>query len=256
MLKVLKKILLIFARLFGINIEHYLSLKYLPKFIIDRKKWLEKGGKIDTYSVCLKDYKDNAGTLNGEYFHQDLLVANLIFNHNPNRHIDIGSRIDGFVAHVASFREIEIFDIRPNIKSSHKNIITNKLDIMQSKYTNISDSISCLHSLEHFGLGRYSDTIDINGHIKGLENMIQMLKKKGRLYLSIPVSQKDKNVFNQQRYFHPLSIFSLTKLMENLKLIRFDFVNNKGELIKNLDINKLNSNINSGCGIYTFEKIR
>ena len=78
----------------------------MPKFIIDRKKWLEKGGKIDTYSI-LKDYKDNAGTLNGEYFHQDLLVANLIFNHNPKRHIDIGSRIDGFVAHVASLEKLK-----------------------------------------------------------------------------------------------------------------------------------------------------
>jgi len=27
--------------------------------------------------------------------------------------VDIGSRVDGFVAHVASFREIEVFDIRP-----------------------------------------------------------------------------------------------------------------------------------------------
>jgi len=27
--------------------------------------------------------------------------------------VDIGSRVDGFVAHVASFREIEVFDVRP-----------------------------------------------------------------------------------------------------------------------------------------------
>ena len=30
-----------------------------------------------------------------------------IFGENPPRHIDIGSRVDGFVAHVAAFRKIE-----------------------------------------------------------------------------------------------------------------------------------------------------
>lgn len=36
-----------------------------------------------------------------------------IFDSSPQRHLDVGSRIDGFVAHVASFREIEVIDIRP-----------------------------------------------------------------------------------------------------------------------------------------------
>ena len=29
------------------------------------------------------------------------------------RHIDIAFRVDGFVAHVASYREIEVVDVRP-----------------------------------------------------------------------------------------------------------------------------------------------
>ena len=54
-----------------------------------------------------------AGAASGHYFHQDLLVARDVFARNPTRHIDVGSRVDGFVAHVASFREIEVVDIRP-----------------------------------------------------------------------------------------------------------------------------------------------
>jgi len=60
----------------------------------------------------LDDRFDQSGTASGHYFHQDLLVASRIFINNPEKHVDIGSRIDGFVAHVASFREIEVFDIR------------------------------------------------------------------------------------------------------------------------------------------------
>ena len=64
----------------------------------------------------------------GHYFHQDLLVARKIFERKPRRHADIGSRIDGFVAHVAVFREIEVFDIRPSITIS-KNIVFTQLDL-------------------------------------------------------------------------------------------------------------------------------
>ena len=35
----------------------------------------------------------------------------------------------------------------------------------------VCDSISCLHALEHFGLGRYNDPLDPNGHLKGFNNI-------------------------------------------------------------------------------------
>jgi len=47
------------------------------------------------------------------------------------KHVDIGSRVDGFVAHVASFRDVEVFDIRDlsnsiqNIKFRRFNLIDN-----------------------------------------------------------------------------------------------------------------------------------
>ena len=67
--------------------------------------------------------KDNEpGTMRGHYFHQDLFVARQIYLANPKRHIDIGSRTDGFVAHVASYRTIELIDIR-NIGSQYDTII-------------------------------------------------------------------------------------------------------------------------------------
>ena len=37
----------------------------------------------------------------------------MIYAARPEKHVDVGSRVDGFVAHVASFREIEVFDVRP-----------------------------------------------------------------------------------------------------------------------------------------------
>lgn len=51
---------------------------------------------------CLMDFYDQSGEAHGHYFHQDLLIAQKICSRNPRKHVDVGSRVDGFVAHVAA----------------------------------------------------------------------------------------------------------------------------------------------------------
>jgi hypothetical protein len=46
---------------------------------------------------CLKDRYEDSGSARGHYFHQDLLVARRVFARNPERHMDVGSRVDVFV---------------------------------------------------------------------------------------------------------------------------------------------------------------
>lgn len=121
------------------------------------------------------DKENSAGSAYGGYFWQDLYVAQRIFKNNPRRHVDVGSRIDGFVAHVATFRSIEVIDVRP-LKSIIPNVRFTQLDITNCNKEEITDSISCLHAMEHFGLGRYGDTICYNGHVIGLRNITRMLK--------------------------------------------------------------------------------
>ena len=133
--------------LFGINIKDILSLKNYFRFRRDRKEWLRQGGEITKNFMLLQDYSDNAGQNKGHYFHQDLLVAKMIYDTKPKRHVDIGSRLDGFVAHVASFREIEVIDIRPLEKSSHQNIKFIQSDMMNLQKFPKTDSISDGNSL-------------------------------------------------------------------------------------------------------------
>jgi hypothetical protein len=47
---------------------------------------------------------------------------------------------------------------------------------MKPEWINKYDSISCLHALEHFGLGRYGDRLDPNGHETGFLKLLDMLK--------------------------------------------------------------------------------
>src|SRR4029079_3682989 len=102
-------------------------------------------------------------------------------------------------AHVAVFREIEVIDIRPT-DSKVSNITFLQDDLMDPKLVlnDYCDSLSSLHALEHFGLGRYGDPIDADGYIKGFVALSSMLKQGGVLYLSVPVG-RERIEFNGQR---------------------------------------------------------
>jgi len=172
----LKRLVGTILGVFGVNPISLLSLKHFPRYLSDRRKFRRLGGSIGPSFPVLIDYTDQAGTMSGHYYHQDLLVAQAVFRHSPQRHVDVGSRIDGFVAHVASFREIQIADIRP-IVSKSKNITFIQADLMKGSLPlEKTDSLSCLHTLEHFGLGRYGDDIDPEGHLKGFKNLFSMLE--------------------------------------------------------------------------------
>jgi len=241
-------------RLFGFDSRVILNYRHFPLYLKQRNLWLSSGGKISVHKMILHDYDDTAGVATGHYFHQDLLVARQIFEDNPKRHIDVGSRVDGFVAHVASFREIDVFDIRTLQESVHKNIKFVQADLMNVQNAEITDSLSCLHALEHFGLGRYTDRIDVDGHIKGINNIVRLVCNGGLLYISWPIGLDDAVHFNAHRVFHPESILSIPSICEQTTLIRFDYVDDYGALHLNQRVSDAVGKTEYGCGIYTFRK--
>ena len=238
----------------GLNFRNLLNIQ---KFFLYRKQmklWVDNGGKILKRYIILYDFDCNSGVSKGQYYHQDLLVAGFIFKDNPNQHVDVGSRIDGFVSHVASFREIEVLDIRPQSESSHKNIKYIKADLMTSQNIEKTNSLSCLHAIEHFGLGRYGDKIDVNGHIKGITNLVNLLNEGGILYISFPIGSADQVHFNAHRVFHPHTILSINCIVREMVLLRFDYVDDDGDLHQDVSIDDAIGRVKYGCGIYTFKK--
>jgi len=207
---------------------------------------------------CLADRYSESGTARGHYFHQDLLIAQKIFAHNPQIHVDIGSRVDGFIAHVASFREIEVFDIR-EFPTHITNIKPFKLDLMEEikeEFIGYCDSLSCLHALEHFGLGRYGDPVDFDGFLKALTNINNILKTGGKFYLSVPIGPQ-RIEFNAHRVFSVNYLLSLVS--ENYKIDSFSYVDDKEDLFKNVEFSdeeiSRNFGCSYGCGILELTKI-
>ena len=206
----------ILASQFGLNPLLFIrSLRGLPRFVQDWRQFRAgHGGKL-VFKPCLHDRYAEAGVTKSEYFWQDLLVARWIHEANPERHVDVGSRTDGFVAHVASFREIEVFDVRP-ITTKVPGVHFRQADVMdatalsdlQDERGGYCDSLSCLHVLEHFGLGRYGDPIDPLGYRTGFANLASLLRAGGCFYLSTPIG-KERVEFNANWVFDPRSILDI-----------------------------------------------
>ncbi len=156
-----------------------------------RYKEIEKNSGYDCFRICRKnkfpviyDRFAMAGKIDGHYFFQDVFMAKEIFKRAPKEHFDIGSRLDGFIAHLLSFREnVTMIDIRPlpfEVKG---------LTFLQSDATNLNEikndtieSISSLHAIEHFGLGRYGDLVDPTAWKKVLYAM-QRVTQRGGVYI-------------------------------------------------------------------------
>lgn len=152
---------------------------------------------------ALGDASDEAGSAGSEYFLADLWVARRIYRAAPLRHVDVGSRIDGLIAHLLTFREVDVVDIRP----LHSDVAG--LRFVQADATSLDGidsgslpSVSSVHALEHFGLGRYGDPLDPDGHVKGIRSLGRVTAPGGDLYLAAPVGRPSIE-FNAHRVLDP-----------------------------------------------------
>jgi len=261
-IKYLRKIKNVFEA-FGFDVVKFVStIIYFPKYLADYYKfYYQSKKKSDNFNFgffpILDDKFAQSGFIRGHYFTQDLFVAQQVFIENPLKHVDIGSRIDGFVAHLASFRIVEIIDIRTSVLNV-SNINFVQLDFskpLDEKYHNYSDSVSCLHTLEHFGLGRYGDEIDPNSYKKGLANLHLLCKEQGTLYLSVPIGE-NKIFFNAHRTFNLQYLLELINPLFTIK--KLSVIDDDGNFIENisLDDKRIPNSFDCkyGCAIFQLVK--
>ncbi len=250
---------------FGINLlVLWYSTKGVPKYLKDLYKFRKLNRKskdrnrirIKSYFPVPGDIYMEGGSAKGHYFHQDLIVSQSVFAKSPQKHVDVGSRVDGLVAHIASFREIEVLDIRPltsisnNIKFTQCNLL-----YLPENLKNYCDSLSCLHVIEHIGLGRYGDQLDPDGHIKGIASLHFILKKDGILYFSVPIGPT-RIEFNAHRVFGVKYLIDI--LVPLFEIISFSYVDDNGSLHENIQLSEdlimSNCECNYGCGIFFLKK--
>lgn len=245
----------------------YRSMRFLSGYWRGLRQWkqLGAGNPAQPFELrllpTLADRYAESGVASGHYFHQDLWAARQVHAHAPQRHLDVGSRVDGFIAHLLSFREVEVVDIR-QLDSPIAGLRFRQADLMSDSPLQVepADSVSCLHALEHFGLGRYGDPITPDGWRLGLRNLARLVAPGGRLYVGVPIGRPAVE-FNAQRIFHPRYIVDEAAL-HGLQLRSFSHVNDAGQFHDGAGqpgtdpLSSLNGLelLDYGCGLYLFEK--
>ena len=223
--------------------EEYTKLNCRPNFAINEQYiW-----------PVIKDKYAMAGTINN-YFWQDLWAARLIHKSGEKNHFDIGSRIDGFIAHLLSMNiNVTLIDIRefPGRVENLHTIVDDATTLKQIKNDSI-DSMSALCSLEHFGLGRYGDPIDPEACFRCFREIQKKIKKGGHLYLSLPVG-KERLEFNAHRVFFANTI---VEEFQEMNLVEFSCTAH-GQIEYNVCLHKYdedNHNGNYRYGLFHFQK--
>jgi SAM-dependent methyltransferase len=192
-----------------------------------------------------------AGSVGGDYFYQDIWAARKIYERRPREHIDVGSRIDGFITHLLVFMEnVTVMDVRPmkenvpGLRFVEADCTT--LDMLENGSVN---SLSSLHAAEHFGLGRYGDPVDPAACFTFMENLARVLKPGGRLYFSVPIG-RERVVFNGKRVFDPHTII---ESFSSLELVGFSGYSASQGLRENAQIEDWKKH-DLNCGFFEFGK--
>ena len=161
----------------------------------------------------LKTLKVDDRTANTEfdahYTYHPAWAMRVLKKINPSKHTDISS-ILSFSAMASAFFKIDYYDYRPaNIHLN--NLVSKQADLTKLPFRDESiESLSCMHTLEHIGLGRYGDTIDPQGDRKAMAELKRVLKKKGNLLIVVPVGKK-RILFNSHR------IYSYKQIIDEFK---------------------------------------
>ncbi|MBI5502664.1 MAG: DUF268 domain-containing protein [Deltaproteobacteria bacterium] len=162
----------------------------------------------------------------------------------PPRHVDVSSD-HRFVTQLASCLPVLYVEFRP-VPLGLAGLETRQGDVTALPFQDQSiPSLSCLHVVEHVGLGRYGDPLDPLGHMKACRELQRVLAPGGMLLLSVPVGRSGV-WFNAHRVLDPASVAGL---MPELRLVEFCAVTGDGRYVEHANPPDFRSE-EYACGMY------
>lgn len=176
------------------QIENYEGEKYITKISSDK----------------LTVFQEGFLRLDFIYAYQDIQAFDL-FNQIVRRDciaefLDVGSRLSSMLFFATTAKCFYLEQRSPNLNKLAKPFLNiefvqgegQKLDFPAETFK----LITCLHALEHFGLGRYGDRVDYQGDFKALVEFSRVLELRGTLLLSVPYSFSNPRIeFHKERKY-------------------------------------------------------
>lgn len=206
--------------------------------------------KSDFYP-CLNDATSVTG-FDRHYVYHPAWATRIIKSYNPDKHIDISSTLH-FCSTLSAFIPVEFYDYRP-ANLSLSNLKSFEGDLLDLPFPDRSiASISCMHTIEHVGLGRYGDPLDYDGDLKAIAELKRVLAHSGNLLFVVPLGNKSKIMFNAHRIYTKESVLSLFADLTLKEFVLIPEDEKDGGLIINPSDDLLSKQI-YGCGCFWFQK--
>jgi hypothetical protein len=183
------------------------------------------------------------------YVYHPAWAARIIAQLQPAKHIDIASTVY-FSSMISAFIPTEFYDYRParlnlsNLKSDRGDLA--KLDFAD----NSIESLSCMHTIEHIGLGRYGDELDISGDLKALAELKRVTAINGSLLIVVPIGKVSRIHFNAHRIY---TYKQFLNYFPGFDLLNFALVTDQSSFIAEATESDANDQF-YGCGCFWFKK--
>ncbi len=205
--------------------------------------------KQSDWFPCLED--NTAGTgFDPHYVLHTSWAARVLARTKPELHSSFGDSLY-FVGIASAFVSIAFFDIRPSALP-FRDLEQKSADLtnLPLSWTDTLQSVSCMHVLEHIGLGRYGDALDAGGDRKAAAELARVLAPGGQLLMVVPLEDPPRVCFNAHRLY---SYSQVMDLFPALSLKEFTLITNEGEFFENADPQLLKGR-KYLCGCFLFTK--
>lgn len=236
------------------KLKSWFLLIYIYKDFLKFKKLMNDA----RFPLLLSDAQpcliDNTSTtaVERQYFYHPAWAARILAVLKPEYHVDISSTIS-FSQIVSAFIPVRFYDYRP-LEVNIENLICGKADLVKLPFKDGEiKSLSCMHTVEHVGLGRYGDAIDPEGDLKAMNELKRVLAPGGSLLFVVPMGGTPRIQFNAHRiYTYDQIIESFSGLtLKEFALIPDSHVD--GDLVRNASRDLVDAQ-RHGCGCFWFVK--
>ena len=171
----------------------------------------------------------------------------------PAHHTDIASSLY-FAAIASAFVPVRHYDYRPP-DLTLPNLTSARADLTNLPFPDASlSSLSCMHVVEHVGLGRYGEPLDPDADLVAMNELSRVLAPGGHLLFVVPVGQP-RIQFNAHRIY---AYDQVRDSFPDLDLVEFSLVPDRADpdgpaLITNAT-QQQSDRQRYGCGCFWFRR--
>jgi SAM-dependent methyltransferase len=172
---------------------------------------------------CLKD-RTSETKFDRHYVFHTAWAARVLARTRPERHVDVAGWLP-FVTTLSAFVPVDFYDMRP-ARLPLEGLRSGEADLLALPFADCSvRSLSCMHVIEHVGLGRYGDPLDPDGDRKAIAELTRVLAPEGDLLFVVPIGRA-RIQFNAHRVY---SYRQVLDLFATLSLVEFALIPEKAE---------------------------